>query len=32
MTHIYLPEFEDMSGTIQEKAKPVLEKMGSLGE
>lgn len=32
MAYIELPEFEDMSPEIQEKAKPILEKTGSLGE
>ena len=32
MAHIKLPEFEDMSSAIQEKAKPILEKTGNLGE
>ncbi len=32
MAHIKLPEFEDMTPEIQEKAKPVLEKTGQLGE
>lgn len=32
MAHIALPEFEDMSPAIQEKARPVLEKTGKLGE
>ena len=32
MAHIDLPEFEEMSTAIQEKAKPILEKTGSLGE
>jgi uncharacterized peroxidase-related enzyme len=32
MAHIELPEFEDMTPTIQEKAKPILEKTGKLGE
>lgn len=32
MAHIKLVEFEDMTPAIQEKAKPILEKMGSLGE
>ena len=32
MAHITLPEYEDMSAAIQEKAKPILEKTGSLGE
>ncbi len=32
MAHIKLPEFEDMSPSIQEKAKPILEKTGQLGE
>ena len=32
MAHIKLPEFEDMSSVIQEKAKPILEKTGNLGE
>jgi uncharacterized peroxidase-related enzyme len=32
MAHIKLPEFENMSPTIQEKARPILEKTGKLGE
>jgi uncharacterized peroxidase-related enzyme len=32
MAHIKLPEFEDMTPAIQEKAKPILEKTGKLGE
>ncbi len=32
MAHIDLPEFEQMSPTIQEKARPILEKTGKLGE
>ena len=32
MAHIQLPEFEDMSVSIQEKAKPILEKTGKLGD
>jgi len=32
MAHIELPEFEQMSPTIQQKAKPILEKTGKLGE
>ncbi len=32
MAHIKLPEFEQMSPAIQEKAKPILEKTGKLGE
>ena len=32
MAHIDLPEFESMSPAIQEKAKPILEKTGKLGE
>jgi len=32
MAHIDLPEFENMSESIQEKAKPILEKTGKLGE
>jgi len=32
MAHIDLPEFEDMSPEIQEKARPILEKTGQLGE
>ena len=32
MAHIKLPEFEDMSPAIQEKAKPILEKTGQLGD
>ena len=31
MAHINLPEFEDMSPAIQEKARPILEKTGNLG-
>ena len=31
MAHIDLPEFEDMTPAIQEKAKPILEKTGALG-
>ncbi len=32
MAHIKLVEFEDMTPSIQEKAKPILEKTGKLGE
>lgn len=32
MAHIKLPEFEEMSPSIQDKAKPILEKTGHLGE
>lgn len=32
MAHIKLPEFEDMAPAIQEKARPILEKTGQLGE
>ncbi|MDB2562467.1 carboxymuconolactone decarboxylase family protein [Sulfurimonas sp.] len=32
MAHIKLPEFEDMAPSIQEKAKPILEQTGTLGE
>jgi len=32
MAHIKLPEFKEMSPEIQEKARPILEKTGSLGE
>ncbi|MFT5660320.1 MAG: putative peroxidase-related enzyme [Sulfurimonas sp.] len=32
MPHIKLPEFEDMSPAIQDKARPILEKTGQLGE
>ena len=32
MAHIKLPEFEQMAPKIQEKAKPILEKTGHLGE
>jgi len=32
MAHIDLPEFEDMTPAIQDKAKPILEKTGQLGE
>ena len=32
MAHIDLPEFEQMSPAIQEKARPILEKTGTLGE
>ena len=32
MAHIKLPEFEDMSPSIQDKARPILEKTGQLGE
>ncbi len=32
MAHIDLPEFEEMAPAIQEKAKPILEKTGKLGD
>lgn len=32
MAHITLPEFEEMSPAIQEKAKPILEQTGTLGD
>jgi len=32
MAHIKLPEFEEMTPSIQEKARPILEKTGKLGE
>lgn len=32
MAHIALPEFEEMSPAIQERARPILEKTGKLGE
>ena len=32
MAHIELPEFEDMTPAIQDKARPILEKTGQLGE
>ena len=32
MAHIKLPEFEEMSPDIQDKARPILEKTGQLGE
>ena len=32
MAHIKLPEFEDMTPAIQDKARPILEKTGHLGE
>jgi len=32
MAYIDLPEFEDMSKEIQDKARPILEKTGSLGD
>ena len=32
MAHIDLPEFEEMSPAIQDKARPILEKTGKLGE
>jgi len=32
MAHIALPEFEDMTPAIQDKARPILEKTGKLGE
>lgn len=32
MAHIALPEFKEMTPAIQEKARPILEKTGQLGE
>ena len=32
MAHIKLPEFEEMTPAIQDKARPILEKTGKLGE
>ena len=32
MAHIQLPEFEEMTPAIQDKARPILEKTGKLGE
>jgi len=32
MAHIDLPEFEEMTPAIQERARPILEKTGQLGE
>jgi len=32
MAHIDLPEFEEMTPVIQDKARPILEKTGKLGE
>jgi uncharacterized peroxidase-related enzyme len=32
MAHIKLPEFEDMAPAIQDRARPILEKTGKLGE
>jgi hypothetical protein len=32
MAHIQLPEFEEMAPNIQDKARPILEKTGNLGE
>ncbi len=32
MAHIELPEFEEMTPAIQERARPILEKTGELGE
>lgn len=32
MAHINLPEFEDMTPAIQDRARPILEKTGTLGE
>lgn len=32
MAHINLPEFEEMTPAIQEKARPILEKTGTLGD
>ena len=32
MAHIKLPEFEDMTPAIQDKARPILEETGKLGE
>ena len=32
MAHIKLPEFEEMAPSIQDKARPILEKTGKLGD
>jgi len=32
MAHIKLPEFEEMTADIQDRARPILEKTGKLGE
>ena len=32
MAHIKLPEFEEMTPSIQDKARPILEKTGQLGD
>ena len=32
MAHIKLPEFEEMTPSIQDKARPILEKTGKLGD
>ena len=32
MAYIELPEFKEMSPAVEEKARPILEKMGKLGE
>lgn len=32
MAHIDLPEFEEMTPAIQDKARPILEKTGKLGD
>ncbi len=32
MAHIKLPEFEEMTPAVQERAKPILDKTGKLGE
>ncbi len=32
MAHIKLPEFEEMTPVVQEKARPILEETGQLGE
>ena len=32
MAHIKLPDFEDMAPAIQDKARPILEKTGKLGD
>jgi len=32
MAHIKLPEFEEMTPAIQERARPIMEKTGKLGE
>jgi hypothetical protein len=32
MAHIALQEYEEMAPAIQEKARPILEKTGQLGE